>query len=93
MADRLLYRDCSEWLLPSLKQFVPDEVVGGGYGSVSEYVRELLREARKRKAEERLEQLLLEGLESGDPTEMTEQDWKNIRREALSRIQGRKIRR
>ena len=51
---------------------------------------ELLRDARKRKAEQRLEQLLLEGLESGQPTEMTKKDWDDVRRQALSRIQARK---
>ena len=51
----------------SLKRFVQEQVAGGGYGSVSEYIRELLRGAQRRKARNKLEQMLLEGLESGDP--------------------------
>ena len=76
--------------LPSpLKAFVDQQVAGGTYSSTSEYVRELLRQAQKRQAEERLEQLLLEGLDSGEPVEMTKQDWEDIRNEALARIKQR----
>ena len=54
--------------LPDLmKAFVDEQVQSGGYGSVSEYVRELVRRDQKERAETRLETLLLEGLESGDP--------------------------
>ncbi len=41
-------------------------------------------------SENQLEQLLREGLDSGEPTEMTKQDWDDIRQEALSRIKARK---
>jgi len=47
-----------------LKQFVEVQVACGRYSSVSEYVRELIRADEKRQAEERLEELLLRGLES-----------------------------
>ena len=40
---------------------------------------------RKRKAQDQLEVFLMEGIESGEPTEMTRQDWDDIRRE------GRKL--
>ena len=72
-----------------LKEFVEEQVSSGRYGSVSEYVRELVREDEKRRARERLESLLLEGLESGAPVEMTYQDWEDIRREALARVKTR----
>ena len=45
----------------SLKSFVDDQVSGRGYGSSSEYVRELIRRDRDR---QRLRDLLLEGAES-----------------------------
>ncbi len=63
----------------SMKEFIDREVSNGGFGTVSEYVRALLREDQKRKANERLETLLLEGLQS-EASEMTEEDWKDIRR-------------
>lgn len=45
-----------------------------------EYLLALIRDAQKRKAGERLEALLLEGLESGPATEMTDDDWDDMRR-------------
>jgi len=45
----------------ALKSFVDEQVVGGGYGTSSEYVRELIRKDQDRK---RLRRLLLDGAES-----------------------------
>jgi antitoxin ParD1/3/4 len=74
-----------------LKQFVDDQIAAGRYSSVSEYVRELIRDDEKRKAEDRLEALLLEGLES-DESPLTSEDWAAIRREALARVGAKKKR-
>lgn len=76
-------------LPPELRSFVEGEVASGGYSTVSEYVRTLIREAQKKKARERLEQVLLEGLGSGEATPMTSEDWEEIRREVLSRLKKR----
>jgi antitoxin ParD1/3/4 len=75
-----------------LKEFVDNQVGSGRYSSVSEYVRYLIREDEKRKAQEKLEVLLMEGIQSGGPTEMTRQDWVDIRREALKLVEVRKSR-
>lgn len=75
-----------------LKDFVDHQVGSGRYSSVSEYVRELIREDEKRKAQERLETFLIEGIQSGEPTEMTREDWSEIRREALKQLEVRKTR-
>jgi antitoxin ParD1/3/4 len=75
-----------------LKEFVDNQVGSGRYSSVSEYVRDLIREDEKRKAQEKLEVLLMEGIQSGGPTEMTRQDWVDIRREALTLVEVRKSR-
>jgi antitoxin ParD1/3/4 len=66
----------------TMREFVESEVVNGDYGSASELIRELVRERQKRKAQERLETLLLEGLESGQPIEIT-QDYLTERRRLL----------
>ena len=71
-----------------LKQFVDGQISTGRYSSASEYVRELIRADEKRKAEEQLEAMLLEGLNSPE-SELTTADWKAIRGEALARIQTR----
>ena len=72
-----------------LKDFVDDQIATGRYSSASEYVRELIREDEKRKATERLEGLLLEGL-TGEETELTRADWSAIREEALAQVKARK---
>ena len=72
-----------------LKEFVDHQIADGRYSSVSEYIRELIREDEKRKAETRLEALLLEGLES-EESDLTPQDFADIRREALARLKSRK---
>jgi antitoxin ParD1/3/4 len=72
-----------------LKEFVDRQISAGRYSSASEYVRELIREDEKRKAEERLDTLLLEGLQ-GEETELTRSDWKDIRTEALAQLKARR---
>jgi hypothetical protein len=46
----------------------------------------------KRRAQERLEALLMEGIESGEATDFTEQDWEDIREEALRELEARRSR-
>jgi antitoxin ParD1/3/4 len=72
-----------------LKEFVDDRIAEGRYSSVSEYIRELIRSDEKRKAEERLEALLLEGLES-EESELSRHDFDMIRKEALAQMKRRK---
>jgi antitoxin ParD1/3/4 len=72
-----------------LKQFVDVQIAKGRYSSASEYVRELIRADERRKAEDQLEMLLLEGLSSKETT-LTPADWKAIRKEALAKIEARK---
>jgi antitoxin ParD1/3/4 len=72
-----------------LKEFVDGQIATGRYRSASEYVRELIREDEKRKATERLESLLLDGL-AGEETELTRADRGAIRQEALAQVEARK---
>lgn len=72
-----------------LKEFVDNQIAEGRYSSVSEYIRELIRDDEKRKAEGRLESLLLEGLES-EESELTREDFAAIRKEAMARLKLRK---
>ena len=75
-----------------LKDFVDEQVGSGGYSSVSEYVRDLIRNDEKRKAQEKLEALLMEGIHSGEPTEMTRRDWDEIRKEAVKQFEAKRSR-
>ncbi len=72
-----------------LKQFVDGQIAQGRYSSASEYVRELIRDDEKRKAQEQLEALLLEGLQ-GEAQVMTAEDWTAIRKDALATLKARK---
>lgn len=68
----------------TMREFVESEVTSGEYGSASELFRELVRERQKRKKQEHLETLLLEGLESGQGVEVTP-DYIKQRRQSLRR--------
>ena len=70
----------------SMKAYVEEQITSGSYGTVSEYIRELIRQDQKRKAKERLETLLLEGLDSGSATAMTAWDWEEIRQAIRDKI-------
>jgi len=63
----------------TMRDYIEEQVAQGGYSSVSEYFRELVRQDQKQRANERLQTMLLEGLNSGNATEMTAQDWEDIR--------------
>ena len=69
----------------TMKQFVQQQVARGEYSSVSEYVRDLIRSDQKEKARAALEAEVLKGLNSGDSTPMTDQDWQQIRGEIRKR--------
>jgi antitoxin ParD1/3/4 len=72
--------------LPTLlREYVEAQVKEGGYSTPSEYVRALLREDQRRKVEERLEGLLLNGLQSGPPTEVAPEFWERKRRRFMER--------
>lgn len=73
----------------SLKDYVEDRVSVGGYSTPSEYLRELLRQDQKQRTEDKLEMLLLEGLESGDAIEITPAYWEN-KRKRLMELHGKK---
>ena len=61
-----------------LKAFIEDQVTSGGYGTASDYIRTLLREALERKKQEELEAKLLAAL-GQEPEEMGREDWEQLR--------------
>lgn len=70
----------------SMKAFVQERVSEGGYSSASEYVRELIRADQKRRAEERIDALLLEGLDSGETIAVTPDYWEEKKRKLAERL-------
>ena len=69
----------------SMKSFVDDLVQSGGYGTASEYIRELVRRDQKVRAEARLEALLVEGLDSGDDISVNPEFWETLRGKLAAR--------
>jgi antitoxin ParD1/3/4 len=55
----------------SLRVFVERRIEEQGYRTVSDYFHDLVLKDQKRQAEARLETLIVEGLNSGDPIEVT----------------------
>ncbi|MFN0167942.1 MAG: type II toxin-antitoxin system ParD family antitoxin [Bryobacteraceae bacterium] len=60
-----------------------------GYSTPSEYVRELIREDQRRRAKEKLDAMLLEGLTSGDPIPVNAEFWNELNGEALAKLKAR----
>lgn len=71
----------------SQREFVECEARRTGCTTTSEYVRRLIADAEKRTAEERLERLLLEGLESGPAEPLGEDFFDRLRERVRSRSQ------
>jgi antitoxin ParD1/3/4 len=72
-----------------LKKYV-ERQTKAGYSTPSEYVRELIREDRKRRSRERLDTLLLEDLGSGDALPATPVFWTELRKEAAARLKKKR---
>ncbi len=68
-----------------MKEFVEAQARKEGFGTVSEYLRSIIREAQKREAKQALEAKLKTGLKSGPAESMTTSDWDAIRREVHRR--------
>ena len=68
-------------LSQDIQMVVDAEVQEQGYSDAGEYLAHLVRQDQKRRAKEQLEALVLEGIDSGDPIEMTAEVWRNLRLE------------
>ena len=73
-----------------LKEYVERRVAEGAFRDPSDYIGTLINEDRKRRAEARLEALLVEGLDSGDPQPLDAAEWESIRQEVRERIGARR---
>ncbi|MBW2245037.1 MAG: type II toxin-antitoxin system ParD family antitoxin [Deltaproteobacteria bacterium] len=73
-----------------LREFVDERVARVGFSTPSEYMRHLIREDRKRAAQEILEGILLEGLDSGAAEPWTNADVEEIRATVRARVKERR---
>jgi antitoxin ParD1/3/4 len=61
-----------------------------GYSTPSEYVRELIRADQKRRAKDKLDAMLLEGLRSGDSIPVDTKFWDDLKQKAMTKLIARK---
>ena len=73
----------------SQRVYVEEQIQLGGYNNASEYFSNLVQQELERQAKERLETMLIEGIESGPAELMTAEDWEEIRRKVQERTQER----
>lgn len=59
----------------SMRTFIDEQIAQGGYSTASEYIRDLIRQAQKQAAQEKLDSMLIEGLASGKSIEVTDEWW------------------
>jgi antitoxin ParD1/3/4 len=71
----------------SMKAFIEERLAGEGYGTASEYIRELIRADQKQREEQKLEKLLLERLQAGTEMEFSIED---VRAELAKRLSKKK---
>lgn len=70
-----------------VQTFVEEQAIAAGFSSANEYVYHLiLREQERMAQQERIESLLLEGVESGEPVEATEDWWEQKRTQLVERF-------
>jgi Arc/MetJ-type ribon-helix-helix transcriptional regulator len=82
--------DQLEILLPDdARRLAREQVDRGAYGSVREYVANLIRQDSLRQQNE--EEVLRKRLASGPPVEMTDADFHNIRRRLEGEIARRRV--
>ena len=74
-----------------MRAFIEEKISSGGYGTISEYVRELIR-ADQRRDQMAFDRLVREAFESGEAAELTKADIDEARAIVKKRIAGRKKR-
>jgi antitoxin ParD1/3/4 len=76
-----------------MKAFVEQQAAKSEFSTVSEYMRDLIRGVQQRQAErQRVDGLLLAGLDAGPATPLTPVDWESIRQEVNKRHAARQER-
>ena len=58
----------------------------GGYGTASEYLRDMLRRARERQLRRQIDEMLIEAVESGATIPVDDADWASIRKAARTQL-------
>lgn len=78
-------------LSKSLKQRVKDRVEEEHFSNPSDYVRALIRDDLKRRDEQRLEKMLLEGLASGPGITLGSPEWESFWKSIEARVESKPL--
>jgi len=70
----------------AMKTWVDEQVKAGGYGTASEFFRDLVREAKKRRVQEETDRKLIAALDGGDAVPADKKFWLKLRRDARKRL-------
>lgn len=70
----------------SMRAFIDEQIAKEGFSTASEYIRHLIRQDQKRAAQAKLETMLLEGLDSGEAIEVTDEWWEQKRAALVQRL-------
>ncbi|CAC5341931.1 MULTISPECIES: ribbon-helix-helix domain-containing protein [Planktothrix] len=70
----------------SMNHFIQEQANQQGYPSPNDYICSLIMQAQKQVEQERLEQLLIAGLESGTSIEITDEWWENRRNQLIHQV-------
>jgi antitoxin ParD1/3/4 len=80
MNTKTMHISLPESLIESAKAQVDE----GKFSNVSDYVRSLIREDLRRRDEQKLEQMLLEGIHSERGMEVGSKEWKEFRKRLVA---------
>jgi len=69
----------------SLKKSIEERLEEERYNNPSDYIQTLVQEDLVRRDERKLEQMLLDGIESGSQ-ELTPHDWQSLKKEILASV-------
>lgn len=70
----------------SMREFIDRQITQCGYSTASEYIRHLIRQDQEKAEKKQIEKLLLEGLNSGEPVEITDDWWAQKRTELMDKL-------
>ncbi len=77
-------------LPPEMREWIDRLVESGGYASVSEYLRELVRVDSRKRLQDEVSQILLDSISSGPGKPITPEFWDSIRSDVRRQLEARR---
>lgn len=69
-----------------MKKSIQEVAKTDAYSTPSDYIRDVVREDLKRRDQEKLEQMLLDGLNSGKGVQYGTKEWQNFKEEVIRSV-------